>query len=138
LHVRVLGFRHQRCGANEADEDDRDVDEEDRSPPKPGEQEAAGDRADGDPEPDGPGPGADGAGTLAGVAEDIDSDAGMVRAAPLPITARQAIRGWTEPEKAAPTDPTAKTERPMRKNLLRPKRSARLPPTNSRPANTIA
>ena len=68
----------------------------------------------------------------------IDSDAGMVRAAPAPIRARQAISRWTEPEKAAPTDPAAKTVSPMRKNRWRPKRSARLPPTKSRPANTIA
>ena len=68
----------------------------------------------------------------------IDSDAGMVKAAPAPMTARQAINRCTEPENAAPIDPAAKTVRPIRKNRLRPNRSARLPPTNSRPANTMA
>jgi hypothetical protein len=50
----------------------------------------------------------------------IDSDAGIVIAAPAPITARHAISRSTEPENAAPTDPAAKTPRPMRKNRLRP------------------
>ena len=68
----------------------------------------------------------------------MDSDAGMSRAAPAPITARQAIRRWTEPEKAAPIDPPAKTASPRRKKRLRPKRSARLPPTNSSPAKAMA
>ena len=68
----------------------------------------------------------------------IDSDAGIVSAAPAPITARHAISRSTEPENAAPIDPAAKTPRPMRKNRLRPNRSARLPPTSSSPAKTIA
>ena len=68
----------------------------------------------------------------------IDSDEGIVSAAPAPITARHAISRSTEPENAAPIDPAAKTVRPMRKNRLRPNRSARLPPTSSRPAKTIA
>ena len=68
----------------------------------------------------------------------IDSDEGMVNAAPVPMTARNAIRRCTEPESAAPIDPAAKTARPIRKNRLRPKRSARLPPTSSSPAKTIA
>ena len=68
----------------------------------------------------------------------IDSEAGIVSAAPAPMTARQAISRSTEPENAAPADPAAKTARPMRKNRLRPIRSARLPPTSSSPAKTIA
>ena len=63
----------------------------------------------------------------------IDSDDGTVSAAPAPITARHAINRSTEPENAAPIEPTAKTVRPTRKNRLRPSRSARLPPTSSKP-----
>lgn len=54
------------------------------------------------------------------------------------MTKRNPIRSGAEPEAAAPIDPAAKTARPMRKNCLRPKRSARLPPTSSRPAKTMA
>ena len=68
----------------------------------------------------------------------IDSDAGIVSAAPAPITARQAISRSTDPQNAAPADPPAKTARPTRKNRLRPNRSATLPPTSSSPAKTIA
>ena len=68
----------------------------------------------------------------------IESDGGIVSAAPAPMTARHAISRCTEPENAAPIDPVAKTVSPMRKNRLRPNRSARLPPTSSSPANTIA
>ena len=57
----------------------------------------------------------------------IDSDAGIVRAAPNPMTPRHAISMSTDPEKAAPIDPRAKTLRPTRKSRRRPKRSARLP-----------
>ena len=68
----------------------------------------------------------------------MDNDAGMVRAAPAPMTARQAIKRWTEPENAAPIEPAAKTASPIRKNRRRPSLSARLPPTNNNPANAIA
>ena len=68
----------------------------------------------------------------------IDSDEGIVSAAPAPMTARKPIRRCTEPDRAAPIDPAAKTVRPIRKNRLRPKRSARLPPTSNRPAKTMA
>ena len=68
----------------------------------------------------------------------MDNEAGMVSAAPAPITARQAISRWTEPEKAAPIDPTAKTLSPIRKKRRRPNLSAKLPPTNNSPAKTIA
>ena len=68
----------------------------------------------------------------------IDKVAGIVNAAPTPMTARNAIRRLTEPENADPIDPPAKTERPMRKKRLRPNRSARLPPTSTSPAKTMA
>jgi hypothetical protein len=68
----------------------------------------------------------------------MDSDAGMVNAAPAPMTARPAISRSTEPEKAATIDPTAKMLSPARKNRLRPNLSARPPPTNNSPAKTIA
>ena len=68
----------------------------------------------------------------------IDSDDGIVSAAPAPMTARHVIRRLTEPEKAAPMDPAAKTVKPIRNKRLRPNRSARLPPTSNRPAKTMA
>ena len=68
----------------------------------------------------------------------MESDDGMVIAAPAPMTARQAISTWTEPENAAPIEPAAKTASPIRKNRRRPNLSARVPPTKSRPAKTIA
>ena len=68
----------------------------------------------------------------------IDNDAGIVSAAPIPMTARQAIKKLTEPEKPAPVDAPAKAVRPMRKKRFRPNRSARLPPTSKSPAKTIA
>ncbi len=68
----------------------------------------------------------------------MDNDAGMVSAAPAPIRARQAIKTGTEPEKAAPIDPPAKTVSPIRKKRRRPNLSARLPPTNNSPAKTMA
>jgi len=68
----------------------------------------------------------------------IESDDGIVRAAPTPISPRNAMSGGTEPEQAAPIDPAPNTARPMMKNRLRPKRSARLPPTSNNPAKTMA
>ncbi len=68
----------------------------------------------------------------------IDKDAGIVSAAPIPMTARHPINRLTEPEKPAPVDAPANTVRPMRKKRLRPNRSAKLPPTSSSPAKTIA
>ena len=66
------------------------------------------------------------------------SDAGMVSAAPAPMRARNAVSIATDPERAAPIDPSANTVSPMRKNRWRPYRSASVPPTRSRPANTMA
>ena len=68
----------------------------------------------------------------------IDSDEGSSVRRPAPMTARNAIRTFTDPENAAPIDPRAKTVKPIRKSRLRPNRSARLPPTSNSPANTIA
>ena len=68
----------------------------------------------------------------------IDNDAGIVSAAPIPMTARHAINRPTELEKPVPVDAPAKTVRPMRKKRFRPNRSARLPPTSNSPAKTIA
>ena len=68
----------------------------------------------------------------------IDSDDGIVDAAPAPMTPLHAISSGTEPEKAAPTEPPANTVRPRRKNHLRPIRSARLPFTSNNPAKTMA
>ena len=68
----------------------------------------------------------------------IDKDEGIVIAAPAPITARHPINISTEPDSAAPMDPPPKMARPTRKRRLRPNRSARLPPTSSRPAKTMA
>ena len=60
----------------------------------------------------------------------IASDVGMVRAAPAPMTARNAMSVVTDPDKAAPIDPSANTVSPIRKNRLRPNRSASVPPTS--------
>ena len=68
----------------------------------------------------------------------IDREDGIVNAAPTPITDRNTIKTSTEPENAAPIEPPAKTASPMRKNRLRPNRSAKLPPTSNSPAKTIA
>jgi len=67
----------------------------------------------------------------------IDSDDGIVRAAPRPMRARDGTRRCTEPEKAAAMDPIPKTAKPRRKNFWRPKRSARLPLTSKSPAKTM-
>ena len=68
----------------------------------------------------------------------IDSVAGIVNAAPTPMRALHAMSRSTDPDRAAPTEPPAKVVKPTRKNRLRPNRSARLPPTRTSPANTMA
>ncbi len=68
----------------------------------------------------------------------IASDVGIVSAAPAPMTARNPISDVTDPARAAPIDPSANTVSPIRKSRLRPNRSANVPPTSSRPANTMA
>ena len=67
----------------------------------------------------------------------IDRVEGIIRAAPMPMLARAAMSMPTEPENAAHAEPAAKAVRPARKVRLRPTRSARLPATSSRPANTM-
>ena len=65
-----------------------------------------------------------------------DSVEGMISAPPRPMLARAAISTPTDPEKAAQVEQPAKATRPARKVHLRPKRSAMLPDTRSKPANT--
>ena len=66
--------RHQQHRSHERRDDDGDVDEEDGTPPEPGQQQASGDRADGDAEADGPAPGADGLCPFLGVTEHVVDD----------------------------------------------------------------
>ena len=68
----------------------------------------------------------------------IERPAGIVIAAPIPIAARQAISTPTEPDSAAPSDPTANVQKPASSIRLRPIRSARLPATSSRPPKPMA
>jgi hypothetical protein len=66
----------------------------------------------------------------------IDSVAGMMSAAPTPMTAR-APTSWPTPfENAATADATAKITRPIVSAPRRPKRSPSAPAVSSRPANT--
>ncbi len=66
----------------------------------------------------------------------IERVAGMMQAAPNPITARAPISSFTEPEKADPAEPAAKRTSPAQKTFLRPTRSPTLPITRRNPANT--
>jgi hypothetical protein len=66
----------------------------------------------------------------------IASVEGMISAAPRPMLARAAVSIPTESETAAHVEQAANATRPARNVFLRPTRSARLPATNSRPANT--
>ncbi len=61
---------------------------------------------------------------------------GMISAPPTPMLARAAINIPTEPEKAAHVEQAAKLTSPAMNVHLRPKRSATLPDTRSRPAKT--
>jgi hypothetical protein len=68
----------------------------------------------------------------------IDRVAGMMNAAPTPITARPAI-SCVEPVATPPTNvPSPKTPRPARSARRRPKRSPTAPALKSSPAKTIA
>ncbi len=58
-------------------------------------------------------------------------------APPMPMPARGAISMPTEPKNAAQVEPAANAARPARNTRLRPIRSARLPATRSKPANTM-
>jgi hypothetical protein len=66
----------------------------------------------------------------------MESVAGMIAAAPRPISPRDAISSVAEPDSAASAEPVAKMTRPVISARLRPKRSPRLPAVNRRPANT--
>jgi hypothetical protein len=61
---------------------------------------------------------------------------GWTAAPPIPITARQAMSSSGLPEKAAITEPPAKTANPMSSTFRRPIRSPMTPQENSRPAKT--
>ena len=67
----------------------------------------------------------------------MDRVDGIISAPPMPIPARAAISRPTDPENAAPAEPTANSARPARYVRLRPIRSARLPAVSSSPAYTI-
>lgn len=64
----------------------------------------------------------------------IDTVAGMIAAAPIPISTRQAMRFPADPEAAASADPSPKTSRPPARVRCRPIRSPRLPMVSSSPA----
>ena len=66
----------------------------------------------------------------------IESVAGMISAAPSPITARAPTSWLTPPEKAAAPDATPKITRPMVSAPLRPNRSPSAPKVRRKPANT--
>ena len=66
----------------------------------------------------------------------IESVAGMMSAAPIPMHARAAITCVVSAANAAATDDVPNTSNPMVSARLRPKRSPRLPAVRSRPANT--
>ena len=61
---------------------------------------------------------------------------GMISAPPTPMLARAAISIPTDPEKAAQIEQPANATSPATKVHFRPKRSATLPDTSSRPAKT--
>ena len=68
----------------------------------------------------------------------IERVAGMMQAAPRPMTDRATINAVTDAEKADAAEPAAKTASPAQKTFLRPTRSPMLPATSRSPANTQA
>ncbi len=66
----------------------------------------------------------------------MDRVAGMIRAAPMPMTQRVAISWLADPAVADSTEPKPKMSRPMDSAPRRPNRSPRLPAVRSKPANT--
>ena len=66
----------------------------------------------------------------------IESVAGMISAAPMPIAARTAITWSAESATRAPRLARPKIDTPAWSASLRPKRSPSVPKTSSRPANT--
>ena len=128
----VLRRRQEEVAGDEGDDHDRDVDQEDRAPPEVLEQEAAEQRAEGDADADAtpaqmPMARARSFGSVKTLVR-IDSVAGMISAAPMPMNARVAMSGGGR-RRRRPTasEPTPKMARPMLSAPLRPKRSPRLP-----------
>src|SRR5262245_5911335 len=66
----------------------------------------------------------------------IDSVAGMISAAPMPITARAPMSASTLPANAAAADAVPNTTRPTASAPFRPYRSPIVPAVSSKPANT--
>jgi len=66
----------------------------------------------------------------------MDKVAGMMQAAPNPMTARAAISWFTVAEKAEAADPAAKMTSPVQNTRLRPTRSPTLPITRRKPPKT--
>lgn len=66
----------------------------------------------------------------------MESVEGMIRAPPIPMTAREAIRTSAEPAKAAATEPDTNTRSPAFRASFRPNRSPRAPMVSRSPANT--
>ena len=63
---------------------------------------------------------------------------GMIKAAPMPMMARQAMRAVAWPMKALAADALAKITNPVSRAPLRPKRSPMAPAGSSRAAKTRA
>jgi hypothetical protein len=66
----------------------------------------------------------------------IDSVVGMIPAAPMPISAREAISSIELVHRAARPDPSPKSASPVMRARRRPKRSPRLPAASRRPAKS--
>ena len=66
----------------------------------------------------------------------IDSVAGMMNAPPMPMNARVAMSCSDDVANADASEPSPNTTSPTCSAPRRPKRSPRLPPVSSRPANT--
>ena len=64
----------------------------------------------------------------------IDKVAGMMAAAPTPMTTREAISSPADPDRPARADPRPNTTRPPARVRCRPIRSPRLPRLRSSPA----
>ncbi len=68
----------------------------------------------------------------------IDSVAGMMNAAPMPMTARLAITCVASPDSPPSSEPNPNTASPASSARRRPKRSPIAPALSSRPANRTA
>ncbi len=67
----------------------------------------------------------------------IDSVAGDTRAAPTPCTVRAAMSTALEPASPHTSDAAVKTATPVMKIILRPRRSAKRPPSSRKPPKVI-